>query len=888
MSFVLYNIVAQTTVTGSIISDGEALIGATISLKDGDGVGTTSNIEGNYELTVNVPPPFTLIVSYTGYTEKEIIVERSGVYNVDLLNNRNDLDVIIVTGVVNPKSRLESALTVSTVNTKIIEQSAPRTAAEVFRNIPGVRAENSGGDGNANLSARGVPVSAGGSRYFQIQEDGLPLILFGDISFGNSDNWLRLDRTIKRIESIRGGSASTQTSNSPAGIINLISKTGEVEGGLISTDIGLDYNSFRTDFSYGSPIGNGVSFHIGGFLRTGETQRTTGYIGNKGGQIKANLTKRFGEKGYIRVHFKSLNDRSAMFLPTPALVTGTEDDPEWGSIDGFDLSNGTQHSKFLTQSYGVSSLDGTRNQGDVTNGNNPISNSIGLEFDYDLGNDWSFIGKGRISRNRGSWLGPFTAGLGTPEAMLASVDGATSTDLSNGFLRYANGDPLNLGNGLLQNIHMFDVNIDNMDNFVSDVKITKSIQLTEDNSLAITAGYFRSTQNTATSWQWNAYLTEVKGDGTSRLVDVYNIDAASGDTSLYSTNGQWAYGTPVWGNCCQRNYNVVHTFSSPYFGIDAEITESLNVDASVRIENVRAFGRIRENAGANVTALDVNGNGTIEGLEADVPVLSQNSGTVVDDDFSFVTYTAGLNYKINNRSAVFGRYSYGASTRAADRTGYNADGSLATERDDVTQAELGYKMKLGLAGYINATAFWSETLEDAGFDITRPGGRAGNEFRALGLEVEGSYEINEFLSIVGSGTFVDADITKDNTSGTEANTDNTPQRQASFVYNLSPRFAYGENDKYVLGLSILGTTKSFAGDDNTLVQPGFAYFNLFARVGLFKGLSVGVSVNNLFNTIGITEVNNPNAGSALNGNGTYAIARSIAGRTSNLVVTYQF
>jgi outer membrane receptor protein involved in Fe transport len=136
----------------------------------------------------------------------------------------NKLDEVVVTGVVNRKSRLESSVSVSSIGAKQIEQSAPRTTGEVFRNIPGVRAESSGGEGNANFNVRGVPVSSGGSRYLQLQEDGLPVMLFGDTSFGNSDNWLRIDSNIGRIESIRGGSASTQTSNGPAGIINMISK----------------------------------------------------------------------------------------------------------------------------------------------------------------------------------------------------------------------------------------------------------------------------------------------------------------------------------------------------------------------------------------------------------------------------------------------------------------------------------------------------------------------------------------------------------------------------------------------------------------------------------------------------------------------------------------
>jgi hypothetical protein len=44
----------------------------------------------------------------------------------------NVLDDVIVTGVVNPKSRLESSVSVSSIGIKQIEQSAPRSTGEVL------------------------------------------------------------------------------------------------------------------------------------------------------------------------------------------------------------------------------------------------------------------------------------------------------------------------------------------------------------------------------------------------------------------------------------------------------------------------------------------------------------------------------------------------------------------------------------------------------------------------------------------------------------------------------------------------------------------------------------------------------------------------------------
>lgn len=200
---------------------------------------------------------------------------------------QNELEKIIVTGVPQRRTVMASSVSVSSISAQQVSVATPRTTAEAFRLLPGVRSESTGGEGNANIAVRGLPVAAGGAKFLQLQEDGLPVLQFGDIAFGNADIFMRLDSTVQSIESIRGGSASTAASNSPGGIINFISKTGESESGSVATTFGLDYDEFRTDFEFGTYLSDSVRFHVGGFVRQGEGPRDTGYTGNKGGQIKA-------------------------------------------------------------------------------------------------------------------------------------------------------------------------------------------------------------------------------------------------------------------------------------------------------------------------------------------------------------------------------------------------------------------------------------------------------------------------------------------------------------------------------------------------------------------------------------------------------------------------
>jgi outer membrane receptor protein involved in Fe transport len=110
------------------------------------------------------------------------------------------LDRIVVTGTSTARTKMKQSVSVSTLDGDQIQNSGAQSAAELLRSVPGLRSESSGGEGNANMTVRGAPISAGGSRYLQIQEDGLPLILVGDISFGTADQFLRADGMVDSVQ----------------------------------------------------------------------------------------------------------------------------------------------------------------------------------------------------------------------------------------------------------------------------------------------------------------------------------------------------------------------------------------------------------------------------------------------------------------------------------------------------------------------------------------------------------------------------------------------------------------------------------------------------------------------------------------------------------------
>ena len=770
----------------------------------------------------------------------------------------NALEEVFVTGVVNPKTKIKSSVSITTLGIKQIEQSAPRSTAEIFRTIPGIRSESTGGEGNANIAVRGVPISSGGSKYLQLQEDGLPVLLFGDIAFATADIFTRFDGNVARIEAIRGGSASVLSSNSPGGIINFISKTGKVEGGTMSTSFGLDYNNFRTDIDYGAKIGDGLYFHAGGFYRAGEGVRNVGFTANNGGQAKFNITKEF-EKGSVTIYAKFLNDRAAAYMPMPVQVSGTNANPTWGNVPGFNATKGALQSVFLSHNVGLGP-DGQLRRGKVADGMNPISKSLGVNAAFDLEDGWKISESGRFTANSGGFISPFPSEVGTASA-IANSFGAGST------LSYANtGTPFNTANGLVARIHMFDTQLNDFNNFMNDLKVTKKFE-----KVGVTAGFFKSIQNISMSWLWNSYLQEVS-DSNPRLLNVTNATGGS-----LSDNGLYAYGTPAWGNLA-RNYDTQYNVSAPYANVSFDANDKLSFEGGIRFDMGKVTGSF---AGGSSSQYDINNDGIISAPESNVFAVNTANTTAVNYDYNYTSYSVGANYLVSDNQSFFARYSKGASAKA-DRILFERpkasylNGDLINSLDYLAQAELGYKRKFS-KGYVYGTFFYAKTDEQSGFEATNPTVLTQNNYKSLGLELETAYNVSKDFDLRGGLTYTKAEIT----SG--ANEGNAPRRQPKLMYSFIPTYKFSKTNS--LGLSFLGQSKAFAQDSNQLVMNGFVLINGFVEFGITKGLSLNVSGNNLLDTLAITEVEE---GSITENTVNYVRARPFAGRSLSMALTYRF
>ena len=87
------------TVTGKVVDNtGLEVIGANISIKGSAGVGTITNIDGQYTLKVSNPAKDVLIISYIGMKTQEIAVKGQKQINVTLQEDSKVLDEVVVIG----------------------------------------------------------------------------------------------------------------------------------------------------------------------------------------------------------------------------------------------------------------------------------------------------------------------------------------------------------------------------------------------------------------------------------------------------------------------------------------------------------------------------------------------------------------------------------------------------------------------------------------------------------------------------------------------------------------------------------------------------------------------------------------------------------------------
>lgn len=795
------------------------------------------------------------------------------------------LDTIVVTASTGAKTRLKSSISVTDVSQEQINELSPRSEAEVFRLIPGIRAEDTAGPGgNSNITVRGLPIVTGGSEFVQLQEDGLPVTLFGDMNFANNDYWIRYDSTVSRVEAVRGGSASTLASQAPGAVINYISNTGQHDGGVISVTDALNYDEVRVDGNYGGHINDTLRFDVGGFYKNGDGPLHLDYNAENGYQIKANVTQDLpGGKGYIRLTFKRLDDKEPTFSTSPTLATLNGDEVgNFKPFPGFYAGKQSNQSIYADR-YEILDNDG-HTQTVEASGIHPKVTAEGLQFHYDVSSNVTVDEKFRYSSMNGVFATQFFNLNPTSGVIGSTVNGAVV-----GSIVYASGPnkgKLYTSPYINTNPNIY-TNMNNMNNYVNDVSASGKYEVPYGR-LNAQVGWFHMHQTIDQDWHVNPTYSEASGDNPAPL-DLFS--GADGTGAQLTAAGQAGFNNN-WGDNGSRNYELGYTDDAPYLSLDYA-AGPLDLSASLRVDIVGASGEAQQGVpGPNVLATDALGSALLPS------VVANSTPEKIDYTVAYPSYSFGALYSLTRNSSVFGRISEGGRANA-DRlilSGYfNPNGEPNTVgktrlTNIVDQQEIGYKAQGGFYGSkfnFEATYFFAQT-SDSNYDLVSQT-EYDNVYHSNGLEVDGGIHYGIF-SLYADGTYTHARISKDAIGDT---TGNTPLATPTFEFLLSPTIEY---KIMALGFTIDGQTSTYADNTDQLEIEGQTYVNAFLKLQLYRGLDFSVNANNLFDTLGyrgrsdggeVTPGQVTSVGAAGGYDGVFT-GSAVLGRTITASLAYRF
>ncbi|WP_150126078.1 TonB-dependent receptor [Brevundimonas sp. LM2] len=747
--------------------------------------------------------------------------------------------------------RQDAAFAVTNLSAEAISQAAPSSTADLFRLVPGVTAESSGGQNGANIFVRGYP-SGGDAEYVTLQSEGVPFFPPSTLSFLENSQLIRIDETLQRVEAVRGGTGALFSSGQPGLTVNFVQREGgpEFEGlAKLST---TDYGDVRADGYVSGPLGPDTTFMVGGYYAGGPGVRDPQFDAERGGQITANVRHRF-ERGSLLVFGRYLNDRGQWLLPIPVLQDG-DDINEW---NGFDAGTGT----FAGNETRLSVLnDGSRV--DLADGRGADIVNLGSNLDFDLSDSITL-------RNRMSFLSGSadTSGLvpgGAPPQTAASYAASLGGALTS--LTYTNGGGAvaNAAAQLVIPVGVWRVEKD-IEAFVNDLALEVRL-----GTHTITAGIYHARYSSEDRWNLgNAQL--LTAEPNARRLDM-TIRSTASNALQQVTRAGFAGGSFF-------NVNASYDGNDTAFYVTDEwkVSPELTIDGGVRFQSHEVDGTLENNTfgvdtDANPNTLFNNGAAVLNG-----------TFSIIDYDGEETSYTLGANYAFSPSLSAFGRYSRGHSFPFFDNL---RDGLRQTQRVDSLEAGL-------KASYdrfdLYATLFRNEfeglatTVIVSGAPLASVGGA-----ETTGLELEGRVRPTDAFTVAFSGTWLDATYQDFFANGgTQDLTGNRVQRQPEWQGRITPSYVLPLGDA---GQLTLYTTVAYTGDRFSDVQnqqtlPAFYKWDVGVTWDINERIQVQLTGDNLSDEIGLTEGNPRTLGAQGSG---VILARPILGRSFRIGVGYRF
>jgi catecholate siderophore receptor len=827
--------------------------------------------------------PYSFVVSHVGYQTQTISgYDIKADANISLLIKlkavENGLNEVIVTGRAGAlnRTKLQTSYSVTSIGYNALSLQGPTSVTETLKSVPGFWVEATGGEASGNVRARGVPVDGFGS--IQLMEDGVPVQHDPALGYLNADQAFRFDETIQSIEVVRGGPSAVFYSNAPAGAVNYIPRAvGDKTEGIFKLTVG-DNNLNRADFWLGAPIGDGWKFAAGGFYRTGTGVRNPGYTGNHGGQIRASLGKSW-EKSSFNIDFKQLNDNVVFYTDYPMTY---DSKGKIVAVPGFDGNYGALAGP-ETQRMNMIQGDNSLYHYDNSVGTAVNRSQVSVKFQTEFAEGWVLKNALRYSNTQTQRNGLFALNVLTADSfyraqssLLTQAPGATqlgfqyATDGAT-FASNQNGNGLVIQGGL-RGITM------PMTEVANDLHLSH-VFYTGRSKHDFNFGYYYAHFNQNFSRYSSKVYLDVQNN--SRLLNIVALDGTGKAVKTFSDNGVSQYGYE-WADA-----NGEQTTNALYASDEWQITPAFRIDGGVRWEYTQTDGVVEQsktvNLGTYATSQITTGNGLWKGY---------------NHHFDYTTWTLGADYQLSENMGLFGRY-----TAAARIPGF------ATYYTNVNSTAVTQTMQLGEVGFkyarrlyaLYATGFYTR-YNNVGFTntvSTLNGFTQVNAFantNTFGLELEGSLFPVKWFDVSATATLQHGEyqglVAEAVSGGTLTQKYNYNGNKLIRVPQASLRVVPGVNlfnNHFRLQAPIEYEGKRYTDVANSQILPSYTVVSLDAQVNITKEISLFGVVDNLTNSLGLTE-GNPRQGeiqSAAAGQYIF-LARPLFGRSFKVSLRYKF
>lgn len=818
----------------------------------------------------------------------------------------NELEEIIVTGTrTRGATVLTSSSAITVATREDLDRRAPRSTAQALDLIPGVFVEATGGEVSNNFSVRGL--AGGGQQFVQLQEDGLPVFYFNALS----DTILKQEVSIDRLEAVRSGSSGILTVNGAGATINFITRKPDFEkaGGTFQLTTS-SFGTARVDAFMTKPIAENTAISLGGFYRRDDGIRDPGYDANNGFIFRGAISQRWNT-GRLTLSAKVVDDHNIFYVPIPVTNVG---DPQ--SIPGLSATHGLLHSRdFALVNVRTTPTTGASTKTiDLEDGVHTKSQSYGYDLTQDFGEELSFFARGRYTRFGTDFNAIFSydnSALQLASERLTTTGAspnATSVQTLTTFaprgagslgLRYVDTgqivtgaalDALN-GNGLIAE-SVIGSNRASVKEFNSDTGITWQ---TPTNSLTI-GGLFTRSSRYNDAIGASTFLTDVQD--RARRVDVVALNAVGEAVGSLTENGFLNYGT--FGEGPSR---AKFTSISGYVTDQLTLWDRLRIDGGARFEHY-VFNRL---GGDTVGRTPIVGAGT---FAPDGTLIADNDNIIANNyiaqfggnsfansytaqrqEFNKFAYTAGANYLITPRLAVYGRYATGFQAQEQNEpTDLEfAEGGVRYSSSFLQASITGFYTKFKdyifsrqNTGGTDVQAFSNIDVYGGEFDVTiRP--VSWFRLQAVGVIQDSSINVNRVgaarngVSVAPSASDVALIETFDG---------NRPERTPSVNVNVTPSIVLPNDLGEIYG-NWRRIGKIYADISNSLELPAYDVFSAGVLFRVAEGVTFNASVENIGNTVGLTE-GNPRGGFVENRGSNFYFARPINGTNGIASLRFDF